>query len=131
MFTIVNPIGPWLIPIGAGVVVLWGFGHILPWREVVNGFGPLSPMNRRIVEMEWVAEGLALIFIGALALAVWAVAPAGYLVSDVVLALCAGALAVLALWTAIIGYATGMIFIRLCPLVLTAAAVAILFGAFR
>lgn len=58
----------WLISIGSAVVVVWGIAHIIPTRTVVAGFGELTADNRRIITMEWVAEGLALIFIGVLAL---------------------------------------------------------------
>ena len=37
---------------------------------VVRSFGNISADNRRIITMEWVAEGLALTFVGALILIV-------------------------------------------------------------
>jgi hypothetical protein len=121
---------PWLVPIAGVVVLLWGLAHIVPTRAVLDGFGPLAPANRRIVAMEWVAEGMALMFIGVLALVVWALAPAGYLLATVVLSLCAAMLTIMAVWTAVVGFATAVFAIRLCPFVLMAASALILAGMF-
>jgi hypothetical protein len=52
--------------IGSLVVVVWGVAHIVPVRRITRGFGSLSPENRRIVSSTWIAEGLALIFVGAI-----------------------------------------------------------------
>ena len=53
--------------LGAVLLILWGVAHIIPTRGVVAGFGALSEDNRINIIMEWVAEGLALAFVGALA----------------------------------------------------------------
>ena len=55
-----------LLYLGAAILVLWGVAHIIPTRNVVAGFGALSEDNRINITMEWVAEGLALAFVGAL-----------------------------------------------------------------
>ena len=55
-----------LMYIGSVVIIAWGIGHIVPTRGVVKGFEPLSADNRRIITMEWLMEGITLIFIGAL-----------------------------------------------------------------
>ncbi len=57
-----------LLYVGAGVITLWGIAHIIPTKSVVNGFGQISQDNRRIITMEWIAEGLTLCFIGLLVL---------------------------------------------------------------
>ena len=49
---------------GGAVILIWGIAHIVPARAVVAGFGDLSYDNRKIILMEWVAEGLALSFFG-------------------------------------------------------------------
>ena len=61
-------IGDILLYVGAGVITLWGIAHIIPTKAVVNGFGQISKDNRRIISMEWIAEGLTLCFIGLLVL---------------------------------------------------------------
>ena len=59
-----------LIYIGSAIIILWGIAHIMPVRSVVKGFGSISTDNKRIITMEWIAEGLILIFIGGLVLCV-------------------------------------------------------------
>jgi hypothetical protein len=41
-----------------------GCGPHRPTRAVAAGFEPVSLDNRRILVMEWIAEGVTLIFIG-------------------------------------------------------------------
>ena len=52
--------------IGAGFVAFWGIAHLFPTKNVVADFGDISEDNRNIITMEWIVEGVALIFIGAL-----------------------------------------------------------------
>ena len=58
-----------LLYLGSIVITLWGVSHIIPAKSVVAGFGTLSSDNYRIITMEWVAEGLTMVFIGLLDLA--------------------------------------------------------------
>lgn len=58
-------IGQILAYIGAAFVAFWGISHLFPTKNVVAGFGEISEDNRHIITMEWITEGLALIFIGA------------------------------------------------------------------
>lgn len=64
---------------GSVIIILWGIAHIIPTRQVVAGFGAISGDNRKIITMEWVVEGLALLFIGFLIIMVtwggWTVRP--------------------------------------------------------
>lgn len=50
-----------LIYTGSAVIILWGIAHLIPTKAVVNGFEPVSEDNRRIITMEWMAEGLTLL----------------------------------------------------------------------
>ena len=63
-----------LVYIGAGFVGFWGIAHLFPTKNVVADFGDISEDNRNIITMEWIVEGMALIFIGALVIT--SVAPA-------------------------------------------------------
>ena len=58
-----------LLYVGSGVIFLWGVGHIMPTRSVVKDFGEISKDNKLIITMEWIVEGVALVFIGAIVLA--------------------------------------------------------------
>ncbi|MEW6182630.1 MAG: hypothetical protein AB1500_05560 [Bacillota bacterium] len=57
-----------LIYTGSAVIILWGITHLIPTKAVVNGFEPVSEDNKRIIAMEWMAEGLTLCFKGLLVL---------------------------------------------------------------
>ena len=66
-----------LLHAGSLVIIAWGIAHIAPTRSVVAGFEPLTRDNRLVLTMEWVAEGLTLVFIGVLALLMTAVTGPG------------------------------------------------------
>ena len=44
---------------------LWGVAHLFATRGVVAGFGDISVDNRRIITMEWIVEGVALVSLAA------------------------------------------------------------------
>ena len=48
----------------AAIVIVWGVAHIaIPTRSIIRSFGAISADNRRILLMEWLMEGVLLIFI--------------------------------------------------------------------
>ena len=57
-----------LLYTGAGIITAWGIAHLVPTAAIVNGFGAISADNKKIITMESIAEGLTLIFLGALGL---------------------------------------------------------------
>ena len=59
-----------LLYVGSFLLLIWGVAHITFTRSVVDGFGDISLDNRRVLTMEWVVEGMALIFICAVVSAV-------------------------------------------------------------
>jgi hypothetical protein len=58
--------GSILIYGGSILPFIWGVAHLVPTRNVVRGFGEISSDNRHIITMEWIIEGVTLIFIGVL-----------------------------------------------------------------
>ena len=116
--------------IAPAILVLWGVAFILPVREVMHSLGAMSPDGRRIIATEWVAEGMALTFIGLLNLIL--LMAAGGVDPTVALAMrvSAGALAILALWMLVAGFRTRALAIKLCPLVLAGVAVLMVAGTF-
>ena len=78
--------------------------------------------------MEWVAEGLALAFVGALVALVTLLGGANDPVTQVVVWAVAGFCIVMGGWTFIIGHRSSIVPIRLCPLVLAVAAVLLVLG---
>ena len=55
---------------GAALPILWGISHLFPTRSAVSEFGDITLDNKRIITMEWIIEGAALIFIGVTVAAV-------------------------------------------------------------
>ena len=53
-----------LLYAGSLILVVWGVAHLFPTQSVVKGFGDISIDNKRIIAMEWITEGVALIFMG-------------------------------------------------------------------
>ena len=117
-----------LLYVGSGVITLWGISHIVPVKGVVEGFGPISVDNRRIITMEWVAEGLALCFIGLLVLVVTLLGGSGSPVSIIVYRASAVMLLVMAGWTAMTGARTSIVPIKICPFVKGTVAVLFFLG---
>ena len=113
---------------GAATIALWGVAHIVPTRSVVAGFGALSTDNRRILTMEWIAEGLTLCFIGALAFCVSVYAGTHDPVSILVYRVCAVMLLVMAGLSALTGARTSVVPMRICPFVKGAVAIAFVAG---
>ncbi len=116
-----------LLYLGAGLVAAWGIAHLVPTRNVVAGFGEISADNRHIIAMEWIVEGVSMLFIGALVIVVTALDPAAptalavYVVS-------ATALVALALVSLFTGFRVRFLPFRLCPFVLSVSAALVLTG---
>ena len=106
-----------LIYIGSGVIFVWGVGHLIPTRSIVAGFGDLSIDNRRILTMEWLAEGLTLCFLGVLGALVFLTDGLASPVSRVVIRAIAAMLFVMAGLSAATGARTPIGPMRACPIV--------------
>ncbi len=119
-----------LIYAGSLIIILWGAAHIAPVKSVVAGFGPISEDNRRLITMEWVAEGLTLMFIGALAALVAFSGGVENPVSIIVFRSSAAILIVFAVWTSLTGAKTPILPMKICPIVKTTVALLFLIGSF-
>ena len=117
-----------LLYIGSAILIVWGIAHIIPTKSVVNGFGAISEDNKRIITMEWVAEGLTLCFIGLLVLFVTILGDSPNDASLIVYRASAAMLIAMAAWTALTGARTPIIPIKLCPFVKTIVAVLFIVG---
>jgi hypothetical protein len=105
--------------IAAGVVFLWGVSHIVPTRQVVAGFGEIGDDNRHIITMEWVAEGLSFMFVAVLIVAVTWSGSTPEAAEDLVYRVVVGFLLAIGAWTAMTGARTGVIWFKMCPVVMT------------
>ncbi len=106
-----------LLYIGAIIIFAWGAAHIAPVRGVVRGFGDLTTDNRRIITMTWVAEGIALCFVGALVFVTTFVCRADLTCARVVYISSIVMLVVSAAWTALTGARTRIVPMRICPVI--------------
>ena len=113
---------------GASVLTaLWGIAHLFPTKSVVAGFGEISTDNKHIIAMEWILEGVALIWIGVVVATVTAVDAASG-VSRSVYVVAAIGLLVFATVSLFTGFRVRFLPFRLCPFIFTASAALILLG---
>ena len=117
-----------LLYIAAVLTGVWGIAHLFATRGAVAGFGELSADNRRVITMEWIVEGVALLSLGALVAAVTAVDTAAA-VSLAAYAVAVATLLVLALVSLATGFRVAFLPFRLCPFIFTLSAVLIALGA--
>ncbi len=118
-----------LFYISSVITIGWGIAHLFPTKSVVKGFGDISTDNKNIITMEWIIEGVALIFIGAVVAGVTIIEPHTnvsvfiYISSAVMLFI----LAIISLFT---GFKVNFLPFKLCPLLFSASAILILLGYF-
>ena len=113
--------------LGAALTALWGIAHLFPTKSVVEGFGDISFDNNRIITMEWIVEGIALIFIGLLVATVTVIDPLS-LVSRAVYILTILALLVLAIVSLFTGFKVNFLPFKLCPFIFALSAALIFIG---
>ncbi len=121
-------IGDILLYAGSALITVWGIAHIVPTKSVVNGFGAMSQENKRIITMEWIAEGLTLCFIGLLVLFVTIFKESQNQVSNIVYWASAAMLVVMAALTSLTGARTSIVPIKICPAVKIAVAILFVLG---
>ncbi len=119
-----------LLYIGGILNIIWGTAHLFPTNNIVKGFGDITPDNKLIIRMEWINEGLTLIFIGLLVIIVTFFAKVRtrpikmvYLLSFLMLL----AMSILSLFT---GFKIDYIPFKLCPVIFSLSGVLIVQKAF-
>ncbi len=117
-----------LVYIGSAIIIAWGVAHIFPTGAIVRGFGEISEDNKKIIAMESIAEGLTLIFLGALPMVFTILSGPQGKPADIVYLACAVMLLVMALLTLITGARTSQIPYKICPVIKTAVAVLFILG---
>ncbi|MFB0565228.1 MAG: hypothetical protein ACETWK_06050 [Candidatus Aminicenantaceae bacterium] len=117
-----------LLHIGSILIIMWGIGHIIPTKSVVDGFGQISEDNRRIITMEWIAEGLTLCFLGILVLSVTLSGGSQSAVSKIVYWISAAVLIIMAVLSSLTGARTSIVQMKICPFVKTAVAILFFLG---
>ena len=115
--------------LAAGLTGVWGIAHLFATKGVVAGFGELTPDNRRILTMEWIVEGVALLCIAAF-VTVATIIDSSSAVSLAVYAVAIGTLLVLAIVSLCTGFRVAFLPFRLCPVIFTVSALLIAWGAY-
>ena len=118
---------PILLYAGAALTAIWGIAHLFPTKSVVKGFGKLSDDNKNILTMEWIVEGIFLIFIGVLVAAVTFLDRVSF-VSLIVYLLSVIGLMVMAMVSLFTGFRVKFIVFKLCPFIFTLSALLIFIG---
>ena len=117
-----------LLYLAAAFTGLWGVAHLFPTRSVVKGFGEISADNRNIITMEWIVEGVALLFVGVLTAVVTAIDPFSPVAKGVYYTT-VFALVALALVALRSGFRVKFLPFKLCPVIFTISALLIAVGA--
>jgi hypothetical protein len=116
-----------LLYVGAAFPLFWGIAHLFPTKSVVKGFGDISPDNRRIITMEWINEGVSLIFIGVLTASVTYLDHTS-VISRMVYWLSFGMLNALSIISLFTGFRVSFILFKLCPVIFTTSSILIILG---
>ena len=115
-----------LVYLAGTALIFWGAAHIVVTRRIANSFGEISTGNRRILIMEWAAEGITHISLGTLVILTAALESSSDPAADLVYRVVAAVLVILATLTSLTGARTPAIPFKICPFVLTGAAALLL-----
>ena len=118
-----------LFYIGSAITIVWGISHLFPTKSVVKGFGEISADNKNIITMEWIIEGVALIFIGVVVAGVTIIESTNN-VSAFIYISSAVMLFVLAIISIFTGFKINFLPFKLCPVLFSISAILILLGYF-
>ncbi len=112
----------------AGILtILWGTAHLFPTAGIVEGFGAISNDNKLIITMEWIIEGLSLIFLGLLTIVVTLIDTESKLAKAIyaLITCMLFALTVLSMFT---GFRVDFLPFKLCPIIFSVSAILIIVG---
>jgi hypothetical protein len=114
---------------GSVLLLFWGIAHLFPTKNVVEGFGDISLDSQRIIAMEWIIEGVSLIFIGLLVASVTFVDYTS-LVSKTVYRISFLMLVALSVISIMTGFKINFVPYKLCPAIFTTSAILIILGTY-
>lgn len=114
--------------IASAFLIIWGIAHLFPTVSVVRGFGDISQDNKRIITMEWMIEGVTLIFTGLLTGVLTFLNP-DHEVTSLAFILIVAFLIILAVISFFTGFRVKFLPYRLCPFIFITAAILIFIGA--
>jgi uncharacterized membrane protein YwaF len=113
--------------VAGALTLLWGISHLFPTANVVRDFGNISTDNKLIITMEWIVEGMALIFLGLLTIIVTKTDTESKLARNVYLSIVIMlfSLAIVSLFT---GFRIDFLPFKLCPAIFSLSAILIIAG---
>ena len=117
-----------LLFVGSSSVALWGVMHLIQTRPVIVGFEPLSDDQRHVLRMEWIVEGVSLLFVATLVTAATTVLGPEALGSKLVYWSAGIFLLVMSLVSLLTGGKASPLPHKLCAPIFTISAVLILAG---
>ena|SRR4030042_7049445 len=118
-----------ILYISAAMLVFWGIAHLIATRSVVKNFGHVSLDNKHIIAMEWIVEGIFLIFIGTV-IAVLTYFDYKNDVSILMYLICFVTLNILAIVSLYTGFKIRFLPFRLCPFIFLISAFLIIVALF-
>ena len=112
---------------GSVLLTFWGVTHLIPTKSVVKGFGEISSDNKRIITMEWIVEGVSLIFIAVIVSSVTYIDYTSE-ISRKINWICFGMLNVLSVISLLTGVKVSFLPFKLCPVIFTTTTIFIVLG---
>ena len=114
---------------GSVLLTFWGVSHLIPTKSVVKRFGDISSDNERIITMEWIIEGVSLIFIAVIVSSVTYIDYTGE-ISRKIYWICFVMLNVLSVISLLTGFKVGFPPFRLCPVIFTTTSILIFLASY-
>jgi hypothetical protein len=113
--------------LSGALTIIWGIAHLFPIKNVVRNFGDISMDNKRIITMEWIIEGISLIFIGILTILI-AISGSTSDLSRYVYITIIIMLVTLSIVSFFTGFRVKFLPYRLCPVIFLTSAILIFLG---
>jgi hypothetical protein len=114
--------------IAGASLIIWGIAHLFPTPSVVRGFGNISEDNKRIVYMEWITEGLTLLFIGILVFLLTFFGDPGSTLQKILFTAIIVMLIMMSVLSLFTGFKINFLPFKLCPVIFTGSAILLLLG---
>ena len=112
----------------SGILTLaWGISHLIPTPNVVKDFGDISLDNKLIITMEWIVEGMTLMFLGILTIVLANEIVDSRLKRNMSLSVI-GMLFAMAILSIFTGFRIDFLPFKLCPIIFSVSAILIIIG---
>jgi hypothetical protein len=109
------------------LLMFWGIAHLIPVKSVIKNFGNITKDNIRILTMEWISEGILIIFIATIVATLTAL-DFHSMISITIYIQCIIALNILSIVSFFTAYKVSGMPYKLCPFILTGSSLMIWLG---